>query len=315
MDLVDSDSNDGTFQPWMTKWGGKLGPEGSWTLSYRIPFSNDIRVTAQIDPTVLPQFTVKNGWNGQPLTTSNASAHLYAIFRGVEGDESSLGQLIQLGGAAMPPIKSWNVRLRMQKLDSFVAKPLAYVPLANISTADPQVTGGALFMSTVNWRQREGLAASTSSRVRGGSVEGCWWALTTPQSELKSGMALPLGSGVEDFYGDSYGFGYWSKVYHTQVSGLSHVHNGVGAGDKRTSAMWFSAYRYFDQDPLTFSERFFMTWRNGAVFKTNAAGHSTKCFLDDAGGKGNNPPEQIIDSYTWVYTWKDPSHIDGDFEI
>merc|ERR1712232_607047 len=122
-------------------------------------------------------------------------------------------------------------------------------------------------------------------------------------------MAFPLGSGLEDFYGDSYGFGYWSKLYHTQVSGLSHVHNDVGAGDKRTSAKWFSAYRYFDQDPLTFSERFFMTWRNGAVFKTDAAGHSPKCFLDDTGGKGNNPPEQIVDSYTWVYTWKDPSRI------
>jgi len=305
MDLVDSDSNDGGFQPWMTKWSGKLGPEGSWTLSFRIPFSNRIRITAQIDPSILSQFTAKNGYSGPPLTTANAVTHLFSIFRGVEGDEASLGQLIKLGGAAMPPIKSWNVRLRLLKLESFPVKPLDFVPLANISIDDPDVTGGALFMTTTNWRAGTLEAGLASPNVQGGSIEGCWWALLSPDQELKPGMATPMGSGIEDYFGDSYGFGYFSKIYHSDISGLSHVHNGVGAGVKVSSFSWFSAYRYFDNDPVTFDKRFFLTWRNGAATRTDPAGHTTKCFLDEGGqGGGSN---QIIDSYVWVYTWKDPA--------
>ena len=47
--LLDSDTNDGSFEPWMTKWAGKNGPEGSWVNHFRIPFFRSVRVTAQLD--------------------------------------------------------------------------------------------------------------------------------------------------------------------------------------------------------------------------------------------------------------------------
>eukprot|EP00729_Bicosta_minor_P004501 gene4501-32576_t len=104
MDLVDSDTNDGTFQPWMTKWAGKNGAEGNWINNFRIPFYKNVRVTAQIDPSRPTEIF------------PNASSGLFAIFRGVEGDENTLAGTVQLGEAAL------------------------------------NITGGALFLTTIGYR-------------------------------------------------------------------------------------------------------------------------------------------------------------------
>lgn len=78
--------SDGTFQPWMTKWAGKNGAEGNWINNFRIPFYKNVRVTAQIDPSRPTEIF------------PNASSGLFAIFRGVEGDENTLAGTVQLGG-------------------------------------------------------------------------------------------------------------------------------------------------------------------------------------------------------------------------
>ena len=64
MDLADSDTNDGTFQPWMTKWAGKNGPEGSWVNHFRIPFFRSVRVTAQLDWQAMKVLDLPGKWQG-----------------------------------------------------------------------------------------------------------------------------------------------------------------------------------------------------------------------------------------------------------
>lgn len=100
MDLADSNTNDGTFQPWMSRWAGKNGAEGNWVNHFRIPFYRSLRVTAQIDPSRPAEIF--------PNSTSN----MFALIRGVEGDSATLAGMTQLGGAALPPLKQYDVQLR-----------------------------------------------------------------------------------------------------------------------------------------------------------------------------------------------------------
>eukprot|EP01047_Picozoa_sp_COSAG01_P066864 COSAG01_NODE_9318_length_2484_cov_33.445219_1_plen_159_part_10 len=102
MDLADSDTNDGSFQPWMTRWAGKNGAEGNWVNNFRVPFYRRIRITAQINP-------------GRRDIPANTTMGLFAVLRGLEGDESTLAATTQLGGAPLPPLRSYGVRLRLLK--------------------------------------------------------------------------------------------------------------------------------------------------------------------------------------------------------
>ena len=61
---------------------------------------------------------------------------------------------------------------------------------------------------------------------------------------------------------------------------------------------WFSAYRYFDQDPLTFQDgRLELVWRNG---------ESPVGLTCRPGGRPTDRGSPVvIDSYAWVYTWNE----------
>ena len=307
LDLADSDTNDGTFQPWMTKWAGKNGPEGSWLNKYRVPFFKSIRITAQLDWAAMRQIgtipmpceTCPGGvYPMYPYTLENCSSTMMATFRGLEGDEVALGKSVRLGGVPLPPLKTWNVRFRMNSLRDYVAAPLEFVPLVNISD-DARISGGSLFQTTVNFRPGKKAA-------NGGSIEGCWWSSQGEISKHEPSLNL-LGTGCEDFFNDAFGFGFFSKIFHNDNSGLTHVHNTLGRGcpecEGRGRPSWFSAYRYFDQDPLPWTgSTFRFVWRNGAMTLPNRE----KCTLDPA-AVSNHPIEQVIDAYSWYYVWKDPS--------
>ena len=86
----------------MNKWAGKNGAEGNWVSHFRVPFFSSIRITAQINP-------------GRSDIPANTTMGLFAVFRGVEGDETTLASMTQLGGAALPPLKKYNVQLRLLK--------------------------------------------------------------------------------------------------------------------------------------------------------------------------------------------------------
>ena len=42
---------------------------------------------------------------------------MFALFRGLEGDETTLAATTQLGGVSLPPLKKYNVQLRLLKND------------------------------------------------------------------------------------------------------------------------------------------------------------------------------------------------------
>jgi len=140
----------------MNKWAGKNGAEGNWVNHFRVPFYKSVRVTGQINPTRPAEIP------------ANATLGLFALFRGLEGDETTLAATTQLGGVPLPPLKQYNVRLRLLKNDAYSSDHLEFVPLANISRWQPggaatttaagpgatahaslNATGGALFMTTV----------------------------------------------------------------------------------------------------------------------------------------------------------------------
>ena len=187
MDLADSDTNDGTFQPWMTKWAGKNGAEGNWVNHFRIPFYESVRVTAQINP------------DRPEEIPANTTIGLFAMFRGLEGDETTLAATTQLGGVPLPPLKSYKVYLRLLKNDMYRSDHLEYVSLANISRwtlgtnitqsgpkAVLNATGGALFLVTVGFRP--------GYHSRGLDWDGgCWWALIDGNASLQPGKALLVG--------------------------------------------------------------------------------------------------------------------------
>ena len=99
---------------------GKNGAEGNWVHHFRIPFYKSVRVTAQINP------------DRPDEIPANTTIGLFAIFRGLEGDETTLAATTQLGGVPLPPLKSYNVQLRLLKNDVYHSDHLEFVPLANI---------------------------------------------------------------------------------------------------------------------------------------------------------------------------------------
>ena len=100
------------------------------------------------------------------------------------------------------------------------------------------VSGGALFMTTVGFRPGKG--------SRGMDWDGgCWWALTDGASALEPGKAMLVGTGIEDFFNSGFAFGFFGKTFHNDLSGLSHVHGSTGHGLVNPRPDWFSAYRYF----------------------------------------------------------------------
>jgi hypothetical protein len=309
----------------MTKWAGKNGAEGNWVNHFRVPFYKNIRITGQVPPPPPhpPPRCSLGGVDGLQILRGaaqvnpnrpseifpNTTMGLFAILRGLEGDESTLAATTQLGGVPLPPLKSYNVQLRLLKNTAYNSEHLEFVPLANISRWQPgstsraaatatsqdlNVTGGALFLATVGFRPGKG-----SRGLDWGG--GCWWALTNKGAALEPGKAMLLGTGIEDFFNSGFAFSFFGKTFHNDLSGLTHVHGSTGHGMDNPRPDWWSAYRYFDQDPLTFSDgRFEFVWRNG-----ESPGPGLTCRPGGRATDKGSPT--VIDSYSWVYTWSAPN--------
>merc|ERR1712060_807639 len=170
--------------------------------------------------------------------------------------------------------------------------------MGNSTVNGPQaalnITGGALFLTTVGFRPGE--------RSRGLDWDGgCWWALTDGNAALEPGKAMLLGTGIEDFFNSGFAFSFFGKTFHNDLSGLTHVHGSTGHGMDAPRPSWWSAYRYFDKDPMTFTDgRLEFVWRNG-----ESPGPGLTCRPQ--GRPTDNGSPTVVDSYSWVYTWNAPS--------
>ena len=156
-------------------------------------------------------------------------------------------------------------------------------------------------MTTAGWRG-----------MSGGSIEGCWFSSQHFHGSVSANASVPsriddlgapggsrmlLGTGLEDYFNNAFGFGWFSKIYHNDNSGLSHMHAShptfaPGTGQQLRQGMdSFSAYRYFDGDPLTFAGgRFALVWRNGGqnvpAGDDGWDGRETKDGDEEAGQEG-----------------------------
>jgi hypothetical protein len=151
---------------------------------------------------------------------------------------------------------------------------------------------------------------------------------------------VQVGTGIEDYFNSGFAFSFFGKIFHNDLSGLTHVHGSTGRGMDNPRPDWclasldglppppycdcdtlsvcvcacvrgesehtvgllervcgliltsrWSAYRYWDRDPMTFTDgRFALVWRNG-----ESPGPGLSCR--PAGRAGDRGSPTVVDSY------------------
>jgi hypothetical protein len=188
--------------PWGTKRIGKTGSPSGIYNNYHIPFGRQVRVTAQLPP----------GDDGNP--------RFWYIIHGTENLP------VSFSGVRLPD----NARLKLYKLEDYLAEPMEEFDLYNTSNS------GLIYQVTVAARSKS--LTYLESIVRG----------YTRQSD----QPLLLSSGLEDYFLGTY---YFNRgLYHADEAGLTHLNIENGT---------FSAYRFHEEDPLYFQDGFRLTLRCG----------------------------------------------------
>ena len=154
----------------------------------------------------------------------------------------------------------------------------------------------------------------------------CWWALTTPTASYENGEQLLLGTGMEDFFADSFTLSRLSRTFHNDDAGLTHVHGGPqdrcpnppGANFSTCATEFntepperFSAYRIFDKDPLVFDDRLELTVRYLPPGKCSLAPSRPDAGAGEGAGggaagraEGEVARRTRFDAYAWFYTYE-----------
>lgn len=224
--------------PWGTARIGKTGSGTTVYNTYRIPFGKSVRVTGQLG----------SDTTGRPL--------FWWIIRGTENLP------VEIGGVRLPE----NARLRLHKLENYLAKPLEEFSLCDVSG------NGALYQVTMAAKGQRKTADEKTRWKDLSFMEGCMRAYIGGAKE-----PLMLCSGLEDYFLGTY---YFNKGrYATPVAGLTHF-------DKKENE--FSAYRFHEDDPVFFQNGLRLTCRCGEKI-------GDKVFHDS--------PETRYTTYTWVYQW------------
>jgi len=210
------------------------------------------------------------------------------ILRGVSNYPVVLGDLV------LPP----STRMRLYKTDTTL-KPFEFVDLA--ATESGRKTGGALFQVT--------LATNSSSPLY---LEACFRAYIDTAHRTNV-MPLFLSSGTEDMFLSAYYFN--RDVFHGDASGLTFYDIPHASSAKGRAAM--SAYKFFDRDPVLFTEDFTLRWRDGEDLgtgitqcpnvTTTATATTAASGAAAASGLQGPPPKMLKDvdlrAYVWVYEW------------
>jgi len=171
----------------------------------------------------------------------------------------------------------------------------------------------------------------------GCTVEGCWHLYTTAAERAASGAGaaykpgILLGTGFEDFFNSGWGFSvapFWMRdldvddnarpwdehscnatagvcrrnglYFQTPASGLLHW-----SSDRTTDRL--SAYRFFDQEVVGFSDGGSLEWRVGDEAPKGTKNGTTGEFpigtCQSAADLAKGCTGATVHSYAWVYRW------------
>eukprot|EP01084_Bolivina_argentea_P116701 207301_1 len=189
---------------------------------------------------------------------------------------------IILGNLQLPS----NARLRLYKNEALVLQPLQMLTLANITN-----TSGAVYQVFMSATPSPG---STGYNY----IEGCY-RVKIDSNTINGHPYQFLSSGVEDFYLS--GFAFDRGVYHGDNSGCTYI---LG-GPSNTMNITMAAYKFFENDPILFSDSISLMWKTGSngdcpnVWPPNKG--SEKDINEDV--KVNADQTTTVTSYAWVYTY------------
>lgn len=198
-----------SFAPWGIARFGKTGDPSGIYNTYRIPFGKSVRVSGQLSQ------------------GSDPKPEFWWIIRGTENLP------VEIGGVRLPE----NARLRLYKLQNYMAKPLEEFALCAVKG------DGALYQVFV---AAKGLRKSDDWKDLSW-MEGC---IRSYSGNVKE--PVMLSSGFEDYFLGTY---YFNKGrYATPIAGVTHF--------KKEDNEW-SGYRFHEDDPVFFHEGLRLTCRCG----------------------------------------------------
>ncbi len=198
--------------PWGTEIMGNIGGTSGIYNTYKIPFSKNIRVTAQLAP---------------DADVEKHNPTFWWIIRGTENLP------VVFNGVTLPE----NTRLKLHKLEGFIAEPLEEFTMADVKGA------GMLYQVTM---QAKGLR-NTNHWKDLSYMESCIRAYEEGNDE-----PMFVSSGLEDYFLGTYYFN--TGRYANRLAGLTHF-------DKEKQE--FSAYRLHQDDPVFFQNGLRLTNRCG----------------------------------------------------
>ncbi len=181
-----------------------------------------------------------------------------------------------------------NAKLMLYKKENVTLQPFEYITLASSTSKN-----GLLYQLTFNTESKNYL-----------HQEACFRVIND-----KSGKIKYLSSGTEDLFLSSYYFN--GGIFHTDQAGLSFKEYPARS----------CAYKFFEDDPVLFANKFKLTWRCGELldnkcYKSQQRHCSRKYGNDDCvtekdreatslvnEANTNFTMEALIYSYVWTYEW------------
>jgi hypothetical protein len=180
--------------------------------------------------------------------------------RAKEGDDNppfwwiirGIGNIpLEIGGVRLPE----TARLRLYKVEKYTAKPLEEFDIYHTTKS------GTLYMVA----------------IAGKSGSFCFMESCVRAYIAGAKSPLLLSSGMEDYFLGTYDFN--KGRYYTPVAGVTHLVPNTE----------FSAYRFHEADPVSFSNGLRLTLRDG----------------EESHGRvyGCRPDNTVFTTYVWVYEW------------
>ena len=288
------------MRPQNMRWdaGGLFGRNTISTTFHRIkvPFQSSVLVQARY--------------------SASGCKESYFNVRGTE--RIGPGSLVELPGYGPLPAAA---RLALHRIDNVTFQPFELVPIFKA----PAQQAGVIFLTALSlsapafahpgWPHHTPPVPKSPGNHY---MEGCVYLY---RNHTEQYPGLVVGTGAEDYFDSSYGFGdawsytqtphescdlavypgdtYCYPTFHFSHAGL--LYHGLSTWDATER---YAMYKSHVDDPLTFQDGGQLLYRIGDYMNTTA--HTARCGTLDAGpGVHPSGPTQPtnVTSYVWAYTW------------